>query len=194
MPKIASICVFCGSSPGIDTRHTENAAAFGRMMAERQVSLVFGGGRVGLMGTIADSVMAHSGCAVGVIPEHLDEIEVGHTGLTELIRCKSMHERKVEMFRRADAFVTLPGGLGSLDEAFEAMTLRQLGVHDKPLVFFNALGFWDTLLATIDGIIEEGFAKPGHRALFTVANTLEEIFDQLEAEHPPRFDPREKLV
>ena len=134
------------------------------------------------------------GDAIGVIPEYLDEIEVGHSGLTELIRCKSMHERKVEMFRRSDAFVTLPGGLGSLDEAFEAMTLRQLGVHDKPLVFFNALGYWDRLLATIDGLIDEGFARPAHRDLYTVANTLEEIFEQLAAERSPRFDPREKLV
>lgn len=194
MSKVGSICVFCGASTGNDPRHRDNAVTFGNMLAERGITLVFGGGRVGLMGAIADTVMDAGGRATGIIPEHLDEIEVGHTGLTELIRCKSMHERKVEMFRRADAFVTLPGGLGSLDEAFEAMTLRQLGVHDKPLVFFNALGYWDKMLAAIDGIIEEGFAKPGHRALFTVANTLDEIFVQLETEDPPRFDPREKLV
>jgi len=104
-----------------------------------------------------------------------------------------MHARKVEMFKRSDAFVTLAGGLGSLDEAFEAMTLRQLGIHDTPMVFFNALGYWDKCLAMIDGIIAEGFARESHKNLFTVANTLEEIFEQLAAEPAPKFDPREKL-
>ena len=142
---------------------------------------------------VADAVMKNGGKVVGIIPAHLDDIEVGHTGLSELIVCKSMHERKVEMFKRSDAFVTLAGGLGSLDEAFEAMTLRQLGIHDTPMVFFNALGYWDKCLAMIDGIIADGFARESHKNLFTVADTLDEIFEQLAAEPAPKFDPREKL-
>ncbi|MDP2698680.1 TIGR00730 family Rossman fold protein [Thalassospira sp.] len=194
MTKIKSICVFCGASNGVNPQHRENAIAFGRMMAERGVALVYGGGRIGLMGAVADAVMAHGGKVIGIIPQHLDDIEVGHTGLSELIVCKSMYERKVEMFRRSDAFVTLAGGMGSLDEAFEALTLRQLGIHDKPLVFFNDLGYWDKCLEMIDGIIEEGFARPSNRNLFTVADTLEEVFEQLAAEPAPKFDPREKLL
>ncbi|WP_417827161.1 TIGR00730 family Rossman fold protein, partial [Thalassospira povalilytica] len=145
------------------------------------------------MGAVADGVMKNGGNVVGIIPQHLDDIEVGHTGLSELIICKSMHARKVEMFKRSDAFVTLAGGLGSLDEAFEAMTLRQLGIHDTPMVFFNALGYWDKCFEMIDSIIDEGFARPSHKNLYTVANTLDEIFEQLAAEPAPRFDPREKL-
>ncbi|MFH1805459.1 MAG: TIGR00730 family Rossman fold protein [Pseudomonadota bacterium] len=194
MTKIKSICVFCGASNGVNPQHRENAIAFGRMMAERGVALVYGGGRIGLMGAVADAVMAHGGKVIGIIPQHLDDIEVGHTGLSELIVCKSMYERKVEMFRRSDAFVTLAGGMGSLDEAFEALTLRQLGIHDKPLVFFNGLGYWDKCLEMIDGIIEEGFARPSNRNLFTVADTLDEVFEQLAAEPAPKFDPREKLL
>ena len=193
MTNVKSICVFCGASDGKDSRHMENAIAFGKMMAERGITLVYGGGRIGLMGAVADAVMKNGGKVVGIIPAHLDDIEVGHTGLSELIVCKSMHERKVEMFKRSDAFVTLAGGLGSLDEAFEAMTLRQLGIHDTPMVFFNALGYWDKCLAMIDGIIADGFARESHKNLFTVADTLDEIFEQLAAEPAPKFDPREKL-
>lgn len=193
MTTVRSICVFCGSSSGVNPQHRVNAVAFGKMLAERGIAMICGGGRVGLMGAAADAVMANGGRVVGVIPECLDAVEVGHAGLSELIVCDSMHRRKVEMFRRADAFVTLAGGLGSLDEAFEAMTLRQLGIHDKPMVFFNALGYWDKCFAMIDGIIEEGFARAAHRNLYTVANTLDEIFDQLAAEPAPRFNPREKL-
>lgn len=193
MTKIKSICVFCGASDGKDPRHMENAITFGKMMAERGISLVYGGGRIGLMGAVADGVMQNGGDVIGIIPEHLHDIEVGHQGLSELIVCNSMYERKVEMFRRSDAFVTLAGGLGSLDEAFEAMTLRQLGIHDKPMVFMNALGYWNKCLEMIDGIIAEGFARESHKKLFTVANTLEEVFDQLSAEPAPKFDPREKL-
>ena len=193
MTNVKSICVFCGASDGRDPRHMENAIAFGKMMAERGITLIYGGGRIGLMGAVADAVMKNGGKVVGIIPAHLDDIEVGHTGLSELIVCKSMHERKVEMFKRSDAFVTLAGGLGSLDEAFEAMTLRQLGIHDTPMVFFNALGYWDKCLAMIDGIIADGFARESHKNLFTVADTLDEIFEQLAAEPAPKFDPREKL-
>ncbi|MBV16482.1 MULTISPECIES: TIGR00730 family Rossman fold protein [Thalassospira] len=193
MTNVKSICVFCGASDGKDPRHMENAIAFGKMMAERGITLIYGGGRIGLMGAVADAVMKNGGKVVGIIPAHLDDIEVGHTGLSELIVCKSMHERKVEMFKRSDAFVTLAGGLGSLDEAFEAMTLRQLGIHDTPMVFFNALGYWDKCLAMIDGIIADGFARESHKNLFTVADTLDEIFEQLAAEPAPKFDPREKL-
>jgi len=190
---ITSICVFCGSSTGVDPQHREHAFAFGRMLAARGVTLVSGGGRIGLMGAVADAVMEGGGKAIGIIPAYLNEIEVGHAGLSELIICNSMHERKVEMFRRADAFVTLAGGLGSLDEVFEALTLRQLGIHDKPVVFFNALGYWDRCFAMIDGLIEQGFARPAHRNLYSVARSLDEIFELLEQEQPPRFDPREKL-
>jgi uncharacterized protein (TIGR00730 family) len=193
MTKINSICVFCGASNGVNPQHKENAIAFGKMMAERDIALIYGGGRIGLMGAVADAVMEHGGKVVGIIPAHLDDIEVGHSGLSELIVCKSMHERKVEMFRRSEAFVTLAGGLGSLDEAFEAMTLRQLGIHDKPMVFLNALGYWDKCFDMIEGIIEEGFARPSHRDLYTVANTVEEVFEQLAAEPGPKFDPKEKL-
>ncbi len=194
MTKINSICVFCGASNGVNPQHKENAIAFGKMMAERGMTLVYGGGRIGLMGAVADAVMENGGNVVGIIPAHLDDIEVGHAGLSELIVCKSMYERKVEMFRRSDAFVTLAGGLGSLDEAFEALTLRQLGIHDKPLVFLNALGYWDKCLDMIDGIIEEGFARPSNRQLYSVADTLEGVFEKLSAEPGPKFDPKEKLL
>lgn len=194
MTSVKSICVFCGSSSGVNPQYRKDAVAFGKMLAARGITLIYGGGRIGLMGAVADAVLESGGRAVGVIPAFLNRVEIGHSGLSELIVCESMHDRKVEMFRRADAFVTLAGGLGSLDEVFEAITLRQLGIHDKPIVFFNGLGYWDKCFAMIDALIEEGFARPAHRNIYTIAHTLDEVFAQLDAVPAPRFDPREKLV
>jgi uncharacterized protein (TIGR00730 family) len=175
-----SVCVFCASSNGSDPIFLEAAQALGRAIAERGWRLVYGGADVGLMGAMADAAMAHGGSVTGVIPRSLAEREIAHRGLTELVETGSMHERKAEMARRADAFLVLPGGLGPLDELCEILTWRLLGIHEKPVVLINIAGYWDAFLGLLDGAVAAGFLRAAHRRLPLVAADAEEACRKVE--------------
>jgi uncharacterized protein (TIGR00730 family) len=185
---ITSLCVFCGSSSHVGAVYREAAAELGAAIARRGLRLVYGGGRVGLMGLLADAALAGGGHVVGVIPEFLRGLEVAHTGLTELRVVPTMHDRKRAMFELADAFMVLPGGLGTLDETIEVVTWKQLGLHDKPVVLIDAGGFWRGLRGLMDSIIAEGFAHPEHAGLWTTVGSIEAALEAVESAAAPRVD------
>jgi uncharacterized protein (TIGR00730 family) len=194
MTELRSLCVYCGSSSSVDATHLDAARKLGRLAAEQGVGLVFGGGRVGIMGVLADACMAAGGKVIGVIPQSLDEREVGHRDVTDLEIVDTMHVRKMRMFELSDAFCVLPGGLGTLDETFEIITWRQLKIHDKPIIVVNLGGYWDPLLALIDHQIAQGYVRPEYRRLFSVVDTPEAVFDAVaqarrpkEPSHPERI-------
>jgi uncharacterized protein (TIGR00730 family) len=164
------LCVFCGSKTGERSLHAEQARRLGRLLAERGLGLVFGGGHIGLMGVVADAVLHAGGEVVGVIPQALVDRELAHLGLTELHVVTTMHERKARMADLSDAFAALPGGYGTADELFEILTWAQLGLHAKPIGLVNTGGYFDPLLAWIDRMIDEGFVKPSNRELLHVAD------------------------
>jgi uncharacterized protein (TIGR00730 family) len=194
MAAIGSVCVYCGSSKGTSPRYREVARAFGRVLAAHGIRLVFGGGGIGLMGEVSDAVMAAGGQAIGVIPDLLQKREKGHRGITELRVVASMHERKNLMFELSDAFVILPGGFGTLDEAFEMMTWRQLGMHDKPILFLNMDGYWDPLNALVDHFVREGFVAESGRGLFAMVTRVEDVIPALVREPTvPVATPVERL-
>lgn len=184
---IRSVCVYCGSSSRVEERFKHHAAQFGQMLAERGITLVYGGGRVGLMGIIADAALQAGGTVVGIIPEHIKAKEIEHRGLTELHVVDSMHTRKRMMAERSDAYVVLPGGLGTLDETFEIITWKQLQLHTKPIVIFDDGGFWQPLLALLETLITSGFAPAHARSLYHFTASLEGIFTALAM-------PSEKVV
>ncbi len=188
MALVKSICVYCGSAFGLSPSFAAAATDLGREMGRRGIGLVYGGGRVGLMGTVADATLKAGGKVTGIIPRHLQDDEVGHDGLTELKVVDTMHTRKRMMFDLSDAFVILPGGIGTLDEAFEIITWRQLKLHDKPVVVLNIDGYWDKLVALFDQVIESGFAKPAIRQHFSVVNSVGRLFDLL-AQQPETAAP-----
>jgi uncharacterized protein (TIGR00730 family) len=177
---IRGIGVFCGSSSRVDGVHRSAAAELGTAIAARGMCLVYGGGRIGLMGILADAAIAGGGRVIGVIPEFLRGLEVAHTGLTELRIVPTMHDRKRVMFELADAFVVLPGGFGTLDETIEIVTWRQLGLHDKPVVVVDVGGFWQPLRALIAAIVGQGFAHPEHANLLTIVSSVAEVFATLQ--------------
>lgn len=176
-----SITVFCGSSTGFNPVYGQAARAFGQHLAQRQIALVYGGASVGLMGIVADTVLAQAGRVIGVIPEAMQKIEIAHRSLSELCVVDTMHQRKALMADRADAFVLLPGGAGSLDEFFEVFTWLQLGYHRKPCGILNVNGYYDGLLAWIDHAIAEGFMKPAHRDAIICETEIEPLLDRLAA-------------
>ena len=188
MTKISSLCVFCGSKTGDDPAHEAAARRLGELMVERGVKLVFGGGRIGLMGVVAGAVLDGGGHAIGVIPDFLKELEIGDDGVTEQIVTGSMHERKNRMFELADGFVVLPGGLGTLDEMLEIVTWKQLQLHAKPVVVINSGGYWSPLEALVQGIIKGGFAHPAVAELFTVVDTPDDVFAALDAAPEPKAE------
>jgi uncharacterized protein (TIGR00730 family) len=188
MEKLDAIAVFCGSREGSDPAYALAARQLGAAMAARGIGLVFGGGRIGLMGIIADAVLAGGGRVTGVIPEFLDQLQVSHDGVSELIKVGSMHARKNTMFRLADAFVILPGGLGTLDECLEIITWKQLRQHSKPIVVLDVGGYWQGLLALVDDVIAAGFAHPEARQLFTSVTDVEDVFTAVaDAPEPDRI-------
>ncbi len=187
--EIRALCVYCGSSNAVAARHLEAAAELGRLAAGRGIGIVFGGGHVGLMGALADGALEAGGKVTGIIPEHLRDLEVGHRGVTEMIVVDSMHARKRRMAEISDAFCALPGGLGTLDETFEIITWKQLGLHDKPVVLVNLDGFWDPLLALLAHQLEAGYIRPQHAGLYRVVARIESVFDAIEAAPPPRRPP-----
>ncbi len=185
MAEISSICVYCGSRFGEEVGYRAAAQALGQEIARREIRLVYGGGHVGLMGVVADAVLAGGGHVTGIIPEHLQVREVHHEGLSELYVVDSMHARKQLMFEHSDAFVTLPGGIGTLDETFEIMTWRQLGLHDKPLVILDQGGFWQPLQAMLDAIVAGGFADASIADYYRLVGDVEAVFAALEAAPSP---------
>jgi uncharacterized protein (TIGR00730 family) len=182
--RLGAITVFCGSNHGADPAYTAAAVALGTALAERDIGLVYGGGDVGLMGEVADAVLAGGGRVTGVIPQHLWDKEVGHSGLTELLVVESMHERKLAMADRADAFIALPGGVGTFEELFEAITWTQLGIHEKPVGLLDVAGFYAPLRAFLDQTVAAGFLKPGHRSMIVEADEPEAMIDALAAWEP----------
>lgn len=186
MVAIRSLCVFCGSSTPPDTRFRDAARALGQLVAGQGIALVYGGGRVGLMGEVADAALAAGGRVLGVIPTGLFSVEVAHTGLTELHEVGSMHERKQLMYDLSDGFVALPGGLGTLEELAEVTTWSQLGLHAKPVVLLDVDGFWDPLVAQLDKMVSVGLLKPANRALIQHAGTPQDALAVLASAWPPR--------
>jgi uncharacterized protein (TIGR00730 family) len=177
MAPLGRICVYCGSSPGRDPAYADAAVRLGRMLARRGIGLVYGGGHVGLMGTVANAALDDGGEVIGVIPQTLVDREIAHTGLSELRVVGSMHERKLLMAELADAFVALPGGMGTLEELFEAYTWTQLGLHTKPLGLLNVRGYYDGLVAFLDHAAAERFVTEEHRAMLVVADTPGAVLD-----------------
>ena len=176
-----SLCVFCGSSPGQRPAYAAMEVRTGELLAQRGLTLVYGGGRVGLMGALADAALAAGGRVVGVIPQMLIDQEVGHSGLSQLHVVRTMSERKLLMGDLADAFLALPGGIGTMDELFEAWTWTQLGLHRKPCALLNQDGYYDPLLAFLDRAVTEGFLQPRYRAALLVADDVETALDRLDA-------------
>jgi hypothetical protein len=175
------LAVYCGSSMGADPAFADTARALGHEMAGRGIDLVYGGGRLGLMGVVADSVLAGGGRVYGVIPQALTDLEVAHRGLTELYTVTSMHERKAKMTELTDAFVALPGGIGTFDELFEAWTWNALGYHAKPFALLNVNGFWDEMIGFLDKVTAKGFMSPARRAQLLVAESIREAIELLDS-------------
>ena len=177
MPQPTSLCVYCGSSPGNHPDYTEQARAFGNEMARRGIALVYGGGKVGLMGTMADAVLAAGGKVIGVIPRQLVELEVAHPGLSELVVVDTMHQRKTRMYELSDAFVALPGGFGTMDEMFEMLTWAQLGLHRYPCAFLDVRGYYGGLRTMMDHMVGEGFVRAGQRDSVWFGDSMAALFD-----------------
>jgi len=177
---IKRVAVYCGSAPGADSRFADQARATARAMVDAQVDLVYGGGRLGLMGVVADTVLELGGRAYGVIPQALVDIEVAHGGLSELHTVANMHERKAKMTDLADAFLALPGGVGTLDELFEAWSWNALGYHAKPFCLLNVDGFWDKLIGFLDHVGDSGFMSPKRRSQLLVATSPEQALKLLD--------------
>jgi len=186
MVAIDSLCVFCGSSTPPDPRYRDTARSLGKLAASRGIGLVYGGGRTGLMGELADAALGAGGRVVGVIPTGLFDREIAHTELTEMHEVGTMHERKQLMYDLADAFVAMPGGLGTLEELAEVTTWSQLGLHAKPVVLLDVDGFWDPLVAQLDRMVAVGLLKPSNRALIELAASPEHAMTVLAAAQPPR--------
>jgi uncharacterized protein (TIGR00730 family) len=179
------VCVYAGSNPGNDPLYADAARGFAAELARRGIGLVYGGGKVGLMGVLADTILEHGGEAIGVMPQALIDREIGHPGLTELTIVGSMHERKAQMADLSDAFVAVPGGIGTLEELIEVYTWSQLGIHQKPCGVLNVVGYYDHLARFLDHAVERGFLKPEHRAVLTVADDPADLLDRLAAFRPP---------
>ncbi|WP_428243304.1 TIGR00730 family Rossman fold protein [Gynuella sp.] len=173
------LAVYCGSKPGKDPRYAQAAKALGQSMVEHHWDLVFGGGHSGLMGIVADAVLAHGGRAYGVIPEALVDREMAHMGLTELHTVKDMHERKMQMMNMADAFVALPGGPGTMEELFEVWTWHMLNYHQKPCFLLNLFGYYDAFISLLDNMISHEFAWPEVTRSLVVLNSVEELMQRL---------------
>lgn len=194
MTKIKSVCVYCGSSARVDQIYKDAAVELGKVIAANKWDVVYGGGRVGLMGLVADSALGAGGKVVGIIPQHIQAREIEHTDLTELHIVDSMHIRKQMMVDRSDAFVILAGGLGTLDEFFELLTWKQLGLHDKPVVMVNIGGYWTKMVEAIKYIADQKFMRDEDLGMFQVVNTVAEVPNALNNAPHERFDPSTKWI
>lgn len=182
MENIQNICVYCGASPRVSDRYKDIARQVGLLLGTQGFGLVYGGGRMGLMGIVADSVLEHGGNAIGIIPKHLQDREARHDELSELHIVDTMHVRKQMMAERSDAFLILPGGYGTLEEAFEILTWKQLGLHNKPIVFLNIHDFWTPLQDLKKHLFDEAFIKESDLKLFGMARSVDEIIPALQAQ------------
>jgi uncharacterized protein (TIGR00730 family) len=178
-----NVCIFCGSAAG-SKLYQDIARRLGEELAKSNVSVVYGGGNIGLMGVLADAVLQHDGHIIGVLPQFLIDMEVAHRGVSELIVVDSMHERKAEMAARADAFVALPGGFGTMEEFFEVLTWLQLGLHDKPCILLNVNGFYSPLLAFLQSAATDGFISEASMSLVTVCESVEQLMNLLNGLPP----------
>jgi uncharacterized protein (TIGR00730 family) len=185
VPELSSICVFCGSNAGAQPAYVETAEAVGRGLAERGVRLVYGGGKVGMMGAVADAARFAGGEVIGVMPQAIVDREIAHTGLDDLRVVGSMHERKALMAELSDAFIALPGGVGTLEELFEVYTWAQLGIHKKPIGLLDVAGYYRPLVTFLDHSVRERFVRPSTRSLLAVADDLDGLLAALEAWRPP---------
>lgn len=176
-----AICVFCGASAGNRAVYGNAARALAALLVERDLTLIYGGGSIGIMGILADAVLAGGGRVIGVLPEFLSRQEVAHTGVTEMHIVGSMHERKALMTQRADAFLALPGGLGTLEELFEVLTWSQLGLHTKPCALLNVDGYFDPLIEFLNQAVARGFVQPRHRDLLLVDTDATRLLDRMGA-------------
>jgi uncharacterized protein (TIGR00730 family) len=193
--NIQSIGVYCSSYTHLKGIYTEAAIALGEALAQHQITMIYGGGAQGLMGTTADTVMTNGGRVVGFLPQHLKELENPNLTITEMHMVDSMHTRKRLMFERSDAFFILPGGFGTLDETFELITWRQLKLHEKPIIFININHYWDSFEALTKNIFEQGFAKPEDRAAFKFVRSVPEAFQALSTSpQPSSQEPMAKWV
>ncbi|MGE0108978.1 MAG: TIGR00730 family Rossman fold protein [Bdellovibrionales bacterium] len=187
-----SVCVYCGSSNHVNGAYMDLARDLGTYLGQKDIRLIYGGGHVGLMGEVADSCLKAGGAVTGIIPAHLHEREVQHNGLTELIVVDSMHERKSIMAERAEGFITLPGGFGTMDETFEILTWKQIGLHNKPIIIYNIDGFWDSLLELIQDMIDTSFAPKSNEHIFKAVTNQIELEAALNAPLDPLLNPEEK--
>ncbi len=185
MPELSSVCVFCGSNGGTDPAYLAAAETVGSGLARRGIRVVYGGGRVGLMGALADAARAAGGEVVGVMPQALVDREIGHTGIDDLRIVDTMHERKALMVELADAFVALPGGIGTLEELFEVYTWAQLGIHAKPLALLDVAGYYERLAAFLDHAVAQRFLRAETRAMLAIADSIEGVLETFERWHPP---------
>jgi uncharacterized protein (TIGR00730 family) len=188
------VCVYCGSSTGFDPLYKVAAIELGELLAARGIELVYGGGSVGLMGALADSVLAQNGKVIGIIPHHLIAMEVGHRQLTSLIAVDSMHARKHQMADLSDAFIALPGGIGTAEELLEVFTWLQLGIHTKPVAILNVNGYFDHLLQFLAQMEASGFLKREHRKMLIVEQDAARLLDQLRGFVPARVNKRIPVV
>jgi hypothetical protein len=193
MTQIHSLAVFCGSRVGVDPVYAAAGRTLGAGLARMGIRLVYGGGRIGIMGVVADAVLTGGGRVLGVIPRFLTEMEVAHAGATEMVVTESMHVRKTRLYEEADAFLVMPGGLGTFDEAFEVITWKQLGLHDKPILIANIAGWAEPLLGLIEHAIERGFAAPKSRLFYEVVGSAEAVLDRLETQRPGAGGPAERM-
>jgi len=194
MSETKTVCIYCGSSGRVDERYKAATMELGKLLAGKGYDLVYGGGLTGLMGIAAEAFMQQGARVVGVIPGHLVRKEVAHEGLTELHVVETMHERKKIMVDRSDAFLILPGGLGTMDEFFEAFTWWQLGLHDKPIVIVNIDGFWDKLLDLLSHLAAEGFCSQAHLNHLIVVDKVGEVPEALRTAPREENDPRTKWI
>lgn len=194
MTKIKSVCVYCGSSARVDQVYKDAATELGKTLAANDWGVVYGGGRVGLMGLVADAALTAGARVVGIIPQHIQAREIEHTDLTELHIVDSMHIRKQMMVDRGDAFVILAGGLGTLDEFFEILTWKQLGLHDKPVVMVNVNNYWTKMVEAIKHIADEKFMRIEDLGMFQVVDTVADVVDALNRAPHERFDPSSKWI
>jgi len=184
---LKKIVVFCGSSLGFSPVYKEATITLGNYFVENNIGLVYGGGKIGMMGVLADTILAHNGEVIGVIPKLLEKEEVVHAGVEEMIVCKKMSERKVIMSKLVDGYITLPGGFGTLDELFEALTLGQLQIEQKPIGLLNVNGFFDAILLQLDKMVEEGYLKQAGRSLLLVATSVTELMQKMDAYKAPKI-------
>jgi uncharacterized protein (TIGR00730 family) len=185
MKTINSIAVYCGSKLGDKSTYAKTARELGAQMAARGIRLVFGGGRIGIMGQVADQVLINGGKVTGVIPHFLNDLEVAHKGVTELIIVETMHERKHIMFKRSDAFVILPGGLGTLDECMEIITWKQLQLHACPIIILDVDGYWKSLETLFKDIVLGGFAHPKALDLVSIVDSVDGVFEAINSASKP---------